>query len=46
MPLQKGDVKETLSDISLLKSITGYTPKTNFKKGIKEFLNWYLEYFN
>ena len=45
MPLQKGDVKETLSDISLLKSITGYTPKTNFKKGIKEFLNWYLEYF-
>ena len=46
MPLQKGDVKQTLSDISLLKSITGYAPRTNYKDGIKKFLNWYLEYFN
>jgi len=46
MPLQKGDVKQTLSDTSLLKSITKYNPKTNYKSGIKNFLKWYQEYYN
>ena len=46
MPLQKGDVKQTLSDTSLLKRITKYNPKTNYKTGIKNFLNWYKEYYN
>ena len=45
MPLQKGDVKQTLSDTSLLKSITKYNPKTNYKTGIKNFLKWYQEYY-
>mgnify|MGYP003706693305 CR=1 FL=1 len=45
MPLQKGDVKQTLSDTSLLKSITKYNPKTNYKNGIKKFINWYLNYY-
>ena len=46
MPLQKGDVKQTLSDTSLLKSITKYNPKTSYKTGIKNFLKWYQEYYN
>ena len=46
MPLQKGDVKQTLSDTSLLKKITNYNPKTNFKTGIRNFLDWYLEYYS
>ena len=46
MPMQKGDVKQTLSNTQLLKDITGYNPKTNFKKGIKNFLEWYLQYYN
>jgi UDP-glucuronate 4-epimerase len=46
MPLQKGDVKQTLSNTSLLKSITKYNPKTNYKTGIKNFLKWYQEYYN
>ena len=46
MPLQKGDVKQTLSNTTLLKQITGYNPKTNYKLGIKKFLNWYLDYYN
>ena len=46
MPLQKGDVKQTLSNINLLKKITNYNPKTNFKTGIRNFLDWYLEYYN
>ena len=46
MPMQKGDVYSTLSDSSLLKRITGYNPKTNYKTGIKKFINWYLNYYN
>ena len=45
MPMQKGDVKQTLSDTNLLKKITGYNPKTKYQDGIKKFLNWYLEYY-
>ena len=30
-PMQKGDVLMTLSDTSLLKKLTGYKPKTNYK---------------
>jgi UDP-glucuronate 4-epimerase len=46
MPLQKGDVKQTVSNTSLLKKITGYNPKTNYKLGIKKFIKWYLNYYN
>ena len=46
MPLQKGDVKQTLSNSSLLKNITGYNPKTNYKLGIKKFIDWYKEYYS
>jgi UDP-glucuronate 4-epimerase len=46
MPMQKGDVHSTLSDSSLLKRITGYNPKTNYKIGIKKFVNWYLNYYS
>ena len=45
MPMQKGDVKMTLSDTTLLKKLTGYNPKTNFRLGIKNFLKWYLSYY-
>ncbi len=45
LPMQKGDVHSTLSDSSLLKRITGYNPKTNYKIGIKKFINWYLDYY-
>ena len=46
MPMQKGDVHSTLSDSSLLKRITGYNPKTNYKIGIKKFIKWYLSYYH
>ena len=46
MPLQQGDVKQTLSNTNLLKKLTGYNPKTNYKLGIKKFLKWYLNYYD
>jgi UDP-glucuronate 4-epimerase len=45
MPMQQGDVKITLSDTTLLKKLTSYNPKTNYRAGIKKFLNWYLDYY-
>jgi len=45
MLMQKGDVKMTLSNTSLLKKLTGYNPKTSYKTGIKNFLNWYKDYY-
>ena len=45
MALQKGDVKQTLSNTNLLKKITGYNPKTNYKSGISKFLSWYKAYY-
>ena len=43
--MQKGDVKMTLSDTSLLKKLTGYNSKTNYKVGIKKFIKWYFDYY-
>ena len=45
LPMQKGDVHSTLSNSSLLKRITGYNPKTNYKVGIKKFISWYKNYY-
>ena len=45
MPMQKGDIKKTLSDTTLLKKLTKYNPKTDFKTGIRKFLKWYLSYY-
>ena len=45
MPLQKGDVKLTLSNTNLLKKITNYKAETNYRLGIKKFLNWYKVYY-
>lgn len=45
MPMQKGDVHATWADASLLRSLTGYQPSTNFKKGVKSFVSWYRDYY-
>ena len=45
LPMQKGDVYSTLSDSSLLKRITKYNPRTDYKIGVKKFIKWYLSYY-
>ena len=45
LPLQQGDVVSTLSDCSLLYALTGFTPQTKIKDGIKTFVDWYLYYY-
>jgi UDP-glucuronate 4-epimerase len=46
LPIQKGDVPETLADTNLLRSLIDYQPNTNFHEGIKSFIEWYREYYN
>ena len=46
LEMQDGDVAETLSDISLLESLTGFRPKKSLKEGISEFVAWYKEYYS
>jgi UDP-glucuronate 4-epimerase len=42
LPMQKGDVISTLANTQLLKKLTGFVPKTNYKDGVKKFVDWYL----
>jgi len=45
LPMQKGDVFETYADVSKLEQITGYKPQVSLKNGLKEFMDWYLSYY-
>ena len=45
LPMQKGDVKETWANCDLLKDLTGFIPETNIEKGIKNFCDWYKDYY-
>ncbi len=45
MPMQAGDVPATWADAQLLKSLTGYSPKTSVTEGVRKFVDWYREYY-
>ena len=44
LPMQPGDVHETCADVDDLINI-GFKPSTPIEKGIKEFVEWYLDYY-
>ena len=46
LPLQPGDVVSTSSDTSLLEAWIKFKPKTSIKKGIRNFIKWYREYYH
>lgn len=43
--IQKGDVKKTHSDVSLLQEKFKYKAKINYEVGIKEFIHWFISYY-
>lgn len=45
MGMQTGDVPATWADASLLQSLTGYRPQTDFKDGIRRFVDWFRDYY-
>jgi len=45
MPMQMGDVPATWADASLLQTLIGYRPQTDFKDGIARFVEWFRDYY-
>jgi len=44
LPLQAGDVPATWADVEELFKKIQYKPATTIKSGIKEFIDWYIDY--
>lgn len=42
LPHQPGDVPQTYADITKAKEMLGYKPATDFRNGIKKFVEWFL----
>ena len=45
MEMQKGDVFATWADTSLLRALTGFSPATDYRTGVKRFVDWYRGYY-
>ena len=43
LPMQLGDVKETVADISKAQKELGFKPKTSIKDGVPIFIDWFLK---
>lgn len=46
MPMQPGDVEATCADVSALKAIVSFEPRTPLDRGLKHFVSWYRGYHN
>ena len=46
LPLQPGDVPDTWADTEALSHDVGYAPHTPIEVGVKNFVDWYREYYN
>jgi UDP-glucuronate 4-epimerase len=45
LPLQPGDVPDTYADVDALVEDVGYKPNTSIEDGIKNFIDWYREFY-
>ena len=46
LPMQPGDVKETLADIKKSRKKLKFNPKISIYEGMPKFIRWYKDYFN
>ena len=46
LPMQPGDVADTWADTEDLAADVGYQPSTPIEVGVKNFVHWYLEYYD
>lgn len=44
LPMQPGDVVETCADTSRIEELTGFTPATDLRTGLRRFVDWYMEF--
>ena len=45
LPLQPGDVPDSLSDLSKISEEIGYHSTTSYKEGVSNFIDWYKGYY-
>lgn len=43
LPLQPGDVMESLADLTKARAVLGYAPKTPFEEGLGKFVAWFAD---
>jgi UDP-glucuronate 4-epimerase len=43
---QIGDIHTTYADTTELQNLTGFKPSTNIKDGIRNFIDWYRDYYH
>lgn len=46
LPLQPGDVADTFANTDDLAMATDYRPHTSIEDGMREYVSWYLDYYN
>ena len=46
LPMQAGDVSATYADVDDLETDVGFKPKTTIEAGIKNFIEWYKQYYS
>ncbi len=44
-PMQPGDTRASLADISKAKKMLGFQPKTTIREGVPKFVSWYRKYY-
>ncbi|MDZ4134180.1 MAG: NAD-dependent epimerase/dehydratase family protein [Paracoccaceae bacterium] len=45
LPMQPGDVPATWADAKLAEALVGVLPKTDIRDGVRQFVDWYREYY-
>jgi UDP-glucuronate 4-epimerase len=45
LPMQLGDLPDTWADVEALARDVGYRPSTELELGVKQFVEWYLAYY-
>ena len=43
--MQPGDVEDTYANVDELIRDFNYTPTTSFESGVRNFVDWYLDYY-
>lgn len=45
LPMQQGDVPDTIADITHTTEVLGWVPKVSLEQGVHEFVGWYKKYY-
>jgi UDP-glucuronate 4-epimerase len=45
LPMQPGDVPATCADVSALRTLIDFAPRTDMREGVRRFVSWYRAYY-